>query len=362
MAAQPPEQTMPGGFPTSSPQDTPEQPDQYFYKDQQPPSGGYNPYTSNTSPAPGNSNNGAGDQQEAQPLHDYFQHDQPNSPAIHHQPLAPDPQSQPLPPQVQHQYPSSQAPQHQWPPPDPHYHHHAPHQVYSPRQDTAACFPTRNYEDDDEDRSYRSHRRVKRYGGRKESEKPQQIQIITQGQDTGSSSAKIADQMQMMMVNQMMMQQMQSQQMQAAQMAAMTQKTFQTLQNSGNNNNQNRNQNNDREPRKRNRKSKPAVNIQTIQHMSMRKRSPKTKAIRAASPQGPEIVVLQPPLAGSPAPPVIAPPTAEYVDNMALDNWQEATIILCFAAIGIIYLICSRANGSDDGNEKKPDLAKKHLS
>lgn len=119
--------------------------------------------------------------------------------------------------------------------------------------------------------------------------------------------------------------------------------------------------------------------VTAIQHISMRKRSPKTKAIRAASPQGPEIAVLQPPrelqfhhycasayplapVAGSPAPPVIAPPTAEYVDNMALDNWQEATIILCFAAIGIIYLICSRANGSDDGNEKKPDLAKKHLS
>lgn len=169
--------------------------------------------------------------------------------------------------------------------------------------------------------------------------------------------------MQMMMMNQMMMQQMHSQQMQAAQMAAMTQQTFQSLQNSGNNNNQNSNQNNDWAPKKRSRKSKPAVNIQTIQHMSARKRSSKTKVIQAASPQAPEIVVLRPPPAAPPAPPVIAPPsTAEYVDNMAIDNWQEATIILCFAAIGLIYLICSRANDKGDGKEKKPDLAKKHLS
>lgn len=69
------------------------------------------------------------------------------------------------------------------------------------------------------------------------------------------------------------------------------------------------------------------------------------------------------PVVVPPAPPVIAPPpTAGYVDTRALDNWQEATIILCFTAIGLIYLICSRANNKDNGKEKKPDLARKYLS
>ncbi|KAL0244013.1 hypothetical protein I308_105276 [Cryptococcus tetragattii IND107] len=360
MPAQPPEQMMPGGFPNNFPHGSPEYPDQYFYQDQQLPPGDHNSFTSNTSPAHGDDNIGAQVQQESQPS---FRRDGSNSPGINQHPSTLNSQHQLLPPQIQDHYPPSQAPQHQWPPPDSHYYHHTPHQVYCPRKDAAPRLLTKNYEEHDEDRSYHPQRHARKYKGRKEPERPQQIQIITQGQDNGLISTKIADQMQMMMMNQMMMQQMQSQQMQAAQMAAMTQQTFQSLQSYGNNNNQNNNQNNRRDPRKRRRKSEPAVNIQTIQYMSRRKKLPRTKVIQVASHQGPEIAVLQPPPAVPPVPPVIAPPpTAGYVDTMALDNWQEATIILCFTAIGLIYLICSRANNKDKGKETKPDLAKKHLS
>ncbi|KGB77173.3 hypothetical protein CNBG_3011 [Cryptococcus deuterogattii R265] len=358
MPAQPPEQMMPGGFPNNFPQGSPDYPDQYFYQDQQTPPGDHNSYTSNTSPAHGNDNIGAQGQQEGQQS---FQRDRPNSPAINQHPSTPNCQPQPLPPQIRDHYPPSQGPQHQWPPPDSHYYHHTPHQVYCPRKYAAPRLLTKIYEEYDGDRSYHPQRHMKKYKGRKEQERLQQIQIIAQGQDSGLISTKIADQMQMIMMNQMMMQQMQSQQMQAAQMAAMAQQTFQNVQNCGNNNNQNCNQNNQRDPRKRRRKSEPAVNIQTIQYMPRRKKSPRTKVIQAASHQGPEIAVLQPPPAVPPAPPVITPPpTAGYVDTMALDNWQEATIILCFTAIGLIYLICSRANNKDNG--KKPDLARKYLS
>ncbi|KIR37429.1 hypothetical protein I352_00745 [Cryptococcus deuterogattii MMRL2647] len=278
MPAQPPEQMMPGGFPNNFPQDSPDYPDQYFYQDQQTPPGDHNSYTSNTSPAHGNDNIGAQGQQEGQQS---FQRDRPNSPAINQHPSTPNCQPQPLPPQIRDHYPPSQGPQHQWPPPDSHYYHHTPHQVYCPRKYAAPRLLTKIYEEYDGDRSYHPQRHMKKYKGRKEQER----RVLPYP----------ASMMQMIMMNQMMMQQMQSQQMQAAQMAAMAQQTFQNVQNCGNNNNQNCNQNNQRDPRKRRRKSEPAVNIQTIQYMPRRKKFPRTKVIQAASHQGPEIAVLQPP-------------------------------------------------------------------
>lgn len=47
----------------------------------------------------------------------------------------------------------------------------------------------------------------------------------------------------------------------------------------------------------------------------------------------------------------------------ALDNWQEATIILCIAIIGLIYLASTRAAENKDGKEeKKPSVAAKYMT
>jgi hypothetical protein len=48
-------------------------------------------------------------------------------------------------------------------------------------------------------------------------------------------------------------------------------------------------------------------------------------------------------------------------ESSALDSWQEATIILCVALVGLIYLVTSRAS-PDSGKEKKPSLADKYLT
>lgn len=51
---------------------------------------------------------------------------------------------------------------------------------------------------------------------------------------------------------------------------------------------------------------------------------------------------------------------APTADSSALDNWHEATIILCVAIVGLIYLVSSRGTGGD--KEKKPSLAEKHMT
>jgi hypothetical protein len=58
--------------------------------------------------------------------------------------------------------------------------------------------------------------------------------------------------------------------------------------------------------------------------------------------------------------PIAANLPAPTADSSALDNWQEATIILCVAIVGLIYLVSSRGTGGD--KEKKPSLAEKHLT
>ncbi|WVO14915.1 hypothetical protein L204_102555 [Cryptococcus depauperatus] len=219
--------------------------------------------------------------------------------------FAPEIRQQPLSPQVQPPLPHGVYREQTWP-------RSNIHDTYAPYEGAPPQPPIRHHP---VERSYQKPARAYR----ERVEKPPQIQVMHQQQDV-SSSSKMADQMQMMMMNQMMMQQMQSQQMQAAQMAAMTQQTMQNMQSGNQNINSNNHiQNN---PVLKRRKPKSSINIQT------------------------------------PAPPTV--PSVESVESLALDNWQEATIILCFAAIGLIYLICSRASGSDE--TKKPSLAKKHMS
>ncbi|WVN87392.1 uncharacterized protein L203_102571 [Cryptococcus depauperatus CBS 7841] len=231
-----------------------------------------------------------------QPLQERREESSGFAPEIHQQPLSPQVQP-PSPHEVYHEQ--------TWPRPNI-------HDTYAPYEGAPPQPPIRHHP---VERSYQKPARAYR----ERVEKPPQIQVMHQQQDV-SSSSKMADQMQMMMMNQMMMQQMQSQQMQAAQMAAMTQQTMQNMQSGNQNINSNNHiQNN---PVLKRRKPKSSINIQT------------------------------------PAPPTV--PSVESVESLALDNWQEATIILCFAAIGLIYLICSRASGSDE--TKKPSLAKKHMS
>ena len=66
-----------------------------------------------------------------------------------------------------------------------------------------------------------------------------------------------------------------------------------------------------------------------------------------------------------PAPVVVLPPPAAAltlpvttIESAAMDNWQEATIILCFAIIGVIYLVMNRSSKEE---EKEASLAAKHL-
>ncbi|WWC67044.1 uncharacterized protein I206_100951 [Kwoniella pini CBS 10737] len=188
--------------------------------------------------------------------------------------------------------------------------------------------------------------KVKKY-----TEKPQ-VQIVSQATDSRSSS--VANSMQMMMMNSMMMQQMQAQQMQSAQMAAINQQNFQMqaqqLQNKAWNN-------------LKSNKAKSSVNIHS--HSKQKRYKPRSKVIQAkAIPK-----IALPPISGMYL--ELSEMSFELIcflnqavhqqasiESVALDNWQEATIILCFAAVGLIYLICSRAGGE----EKKEDIARKHMS
>ncbi|WVQ64493.1 uncharacterized protein L199_002660 [Kwoniella botswanensis] len=167
-----------------------------------------------------------------------------------------------------------------------------------------------------------------------------QIQVVTQSTE---SKSQVAESMQMMMMNQMMMQQMQAQQMQAAQMGVINQQNMhmqsQMLQPGVQGN---------RRKDKPCKQSKGSINIQNCaQKVKQKPYKYRSKPI------------LTPNLVNHlPLPPIANPVQQPSIETVALDNWQEATIILCFAAVGLIYLICSRAGGE----EKKEDIARKHMS
>ncbi|WWC85602.1 uncharacterized protein L201_000466 [Kwoniella dendrophila CBS 6074] len=205
-----------------------------------------------------------------------------------------------------------------------------PHHSFTP---PSSMYDKRNHFD--------QHHQVHNFQkGKKASHKPK-IQVITQSLEPKSS---IADSMQMMMMNSMMMQQMQAQQMQTAQMAAMNQQNMQiqaeqsgSLSKTG------------KAIDKGCSKKSGSINIQSCSHKVKQKHRPKKKFVLP-----PKVITAVPPVIS-----VNSPPQYAAVDSIAMDNWQEATIILCFAAVGLIYLICSRAGG---GEEKKEDLARKHLS
>ncbi|WWD06150.1 hypothetical protein V865_004235 [Kwoniella europaea PYCC6329] len=167
-----------------------------------------------------------------------------------------------------------------------------------------------------------------------------QIQVVTQSTE---SKSQVAESMQMMMMNQIVMQQMQAQQMQAAQMAAINKQNMnmqsQMMQPGVQGN---------RKKDKPCKQSKGSINIQN------RAQKVKQKPYKYRSKP-----VLTPNLVNHlPLPPIANPVQQPSIETVALDNWQEATIILCFAAVGLIYLICSRAGGE----EKKEDVARKHMS
>ncbi|GFZ43782.1 hypothetical protein JCM24511_01502 [Saitozyma sp. JCM 24511] len=152
------------------------------------------------------------------------------------------------------------------------------------------------------------------------------------------------DQMQMLLMNQMMMQQMAAQQMQVAQMAALGRGAGGSGGGGGGGCG---------EGSCERRKGATMINVKGRSERPRRR----PKVVRVASPPTANapavkpIVAVVPPRANLPA------PTA---DSSALDNWHEATIILCVAIVGLIYLVSSRGTGGD--KEKKPSLAEKHLT
>lgn len=49
---------------------------------------------------------------------------------------------------------------------------------------------------------------------------------------------------------------------------------------------------------------------------------------------------------------------SDTIEAAAMENWQEATIILCIAIVGLIYLVSSRSAKND---KEEASLAAKHL-
>ncbi|ORY24954.1 hypothetical protein BCR39DRAFT_561282 [Naematelia encephala] len=148
------------------------------------------------------------------------------------------------------------------------------------------------------------------------------------------------DQMQMLMMNQMMMQQMQAQQVQAAQMAALTQQQGM----------QGRQQGGGQVGCAKRKGGVTSVNIQNCQQNIKRGPRSKKKLRKVATPP-PVVVAVRP---TQPHPPALIASA-----NTVMDNWQEATIILVIAMIGLIYLVTTRATntagGDKSGEEKKKD-------
>lgn len=151
----------------------------------------------------------------------------------------------------------------------------------------------------------------------------------------------------MMMINQMMAQQMSAQQMQFAQMNAMLNKDSSNNQGSSSG---------DGAKEKRKKKGKPTVNIKS-EHGGPTGQGDKGigglmigKQMKRPAKAVP--IIALPPQAAAPAPP------ANTIEAAAMENWQEASIILCFAIIGVIYLVMNRSTKEE---EKEASLAARHL-
>lgn len=152
----------------------------------------------------------------------------------------------------------------------------------------------------------------------------------------------------MMMMNQMMAQQMSAQQMQFAQMNAMLKKDS--------SNNQGSSSGDGAKEKRKNNKKKPTVNIKS-EHGGPTWQGDRGigglmigKQMKRPAKAVP--IIALPPQAAAPAPP------ANTIEAAAMENWQEATIILCFAIIGVIYLVMNRSTKEE---EKEASLAARHL-
>ncbi|KAK1926974.1 hypothetical protein DB88DRAFT_514425 [Papiliotrema laurentii] len=147
-----------------------------------------------------------------------------------------------------------------------------------------------------------------------------QIQVVVPEQraDRDDSVRRMSESMQMMMMNQMMGQQLAAQQMQMAQMNSVLGMSV------------------DPRNKKRAPVRRPSVKIKTKQG--------KPRPARQLPP-----VIAVPPA---------APPPVSSLGTAAMENWQEATIVLCIAIVGVIYLIVSRTSKEQD---KKDDSVARHL-
>ncbi|WRT63433.1 uncharacterized protein IL334_000338 [Kwoniella shivajii] len=207
-----------------------------------------------------------------------------------------------------------------------------------------------NPREDDKLKSYHQEKHLEqtlyktyRPKGYKLTQNRPQIQVITQPPE---SKSQVSDTMQMIMMQQMMMQQMQAQQMQTVQMATMNQQNKQMQSTQIQNHQQSHGSNG---PCKQ-RKNGGSINIQNCQQNVKHKMQGKRR----------HKAIIKPKFVGATAPQAAIAVQRDHstIDTVAMDNWQEATLILCFAVVGLIYLICARAGGE----EKKEDLAKKHMS
>jgi hypothetical protein len=55
---------------------------------------------------------------------------------------------------------------------------------------------------------------------------------------------------------------------------------------------------------------------------------------------------------------VVAPPPPRPVDGLGMDNWQEASIILCLAIVALIYLVASRNSAPDPKKSRDPKASR----
>ena len=158
-----------------------------------------------------------------------------------------------------------------------------------------------------------------------------------------SPGPSIGDTMQMMMMNQMMTQQMTAQQMQAAQMNMLMQQAG------------GRGRGSLREKKAGVKiRSRSLVGRSDQAGRQVRRRQPRpvqvTPPQRVQPPQGElrdraTLIAVAPALGG--------------VESAAMANWQEATIILCIAIVGLIYLVSSRSTAKED--DEKSAVAR-HLT
>jgi len=142
----------------------------------------------------------------------------------------------------------------------------------------------------------------------------------------------VAESMQLLMVNQMMMQQMAAQQMQAVQMSQLLDRRKKTYDGGPRGNGQNR--------------------------PGGRGGDSGRRKIRRPSRSG--TIVVPRGAALHPLVPAVSP-----VESMMMENWQEVTVLLCIAIVGLIYLVSTRSSGeTQKAKEKKkePSTAEKYLT